>query len=378
MHPPTNDFGKAPVRTLEEIGKGRRGRLKIFLGYAPGVGKTFSMLDEAHRRKRRGQDVVVGFIDAHGRQSIAEHLGDLEVIPPRFLPNDVHPIVDVEAIVRRKPGVVLVDALEAVNPPGAIRSTRSEDVEAILEAGVAVLTTLDVYQLESLADHFEDITGLKAEHAVPDRLLHEADEVEMVDVTPRALINRLERGDVYDADLIPGARDSLFREGNLNALRELALREIAVRVDEDLAEYRKEKRIEKPWAAHDRVMVCISPTRSSLRMLRRGWRMCQRMHGDVFAVYVESEAPTPREKKILESDFALAEKLGIPIVKIKGEVAEELIKYAQQNNVTQIVLGHSQRTRMQEILRGSILSELARELKTIDIIVVASDTVESA
>jgi two-component system, OmpR family, sensor histidine kinase KdpD len=351
------------------------GRLKIFLGYAPGVGKTFSMLDEGLRRKRRGQDVVIGMLDSAGRAETEEHAADLEVVPPLRLESHdrAGKAVDIEAVIARRPDVVIVDALQEPNPAGAARPTRYEDVEAILAAGISVLTTLDVYHLESLRDHYRDITGLHNDLAVPDRLLHEAEEVELVDLTPRALINRVERGAVVEADSIPNARETLFREGNLVALRELAMREIASRIDEDLTEYRKEKRIEKPWAARDRVMVCMSPTRSGLRLLRRGWRMAQRMHGEVEAVFVESEAPTPKEQKMLEADYALAEKLGIPVTVLHGEVAPELIQHAKAHNVTHVVLGHAQRSRMQELLRENILSELARELKNVDIIVVASE-----
>ncbi|RYG32964.1 sensor histidine kinase KdpD, partial [bacterium] len=190
------------------------------------------------------------------------------------------------------------------------------------------------------------------------------------------LINRLDRGDVFPGRELTDREKNYFREGNLVALREMALREAAGRVDEDLIEYRREKRIEKPWAAQDRVMICISPTRSSLRLIRRGWRMGQRMHGEVLAVHVEDGSNTgDHAAKILEEDFALCERLGIENHRLKGDLAATLVKFARERNVTAVILGHPERSRLQELLKPSILTELARELRTVDIIVVSTETV---
>lgn len=349
-----------------------RGKHKIFLGFAPGVGKTYALLDEAHRRMRRGQETVLGFVDVHARDPIAELVGGFEQVPTRDLGGKRE--MDVDAILARKSDLVVVDDLEHVNLPGSRNERRWQDVEELLRAGISVLSTLNVSSLESLNDHVRDITGVKIKDTVPDKVLADADEVELVDLTPRALINRLERGAIFPGEEIDASRQQFYREGNLAALREMAMREAASHVDEDLVEYRKEKRIEKPWAAKDRVMICISPTRTSLRLIRRGWRMGQRMHGEVFVVYVEDGTLGEKEKKILDDDFKLAEKLGVETVTLKGELAPTLIDFAKKRNVTQIILGHPERSRLQEIMKASVLSELVRALKTVDILVVATET----
>jgi two-component system, OmpR family, sensor histidine kinase KdpD len=349
-----------------------RGKLKIFLGYAPGVGKTFDLLDEAHRRKRRGQDVVIGVVDSAGRKPIADLLEDFETVgqaPPGRAPE-----LDLDALLARKPDLVVVDDLAHQNSTGSRNEHRWQDVEDLLRNGINVLSTLNVSNLESLNDHVADITGVKESDTVPDRVLAQAYEVELVDLTPRALINRLERGDIFPGKPVVPEQTAFFREGNLSALREMAMREAASHVDEDLVEYRKEKRIEKPWAAQDRVMICLSPTRTSLRLIRRGWRMGQRMHGEVIAVHVEDGPLGDRERKVLADDFKLAERLGIETVTLKGELAPTLISFAKERNVTQMIMGHPDRTRIQSMMKPSVLSELVKALKTLDILIVATET----
>ncbi len=347
------------------------GKHKIFLGYAPGVGKTHAMLEEAQRRHGRGQDIVIGIIDSHGRTPVETMTMGLEIVPPLVVNGQSE--MDVDAILARKPDAVLVDDLQHSNPPGFKREKRWQDVRELLKANITVLSTVNVQHLESLNDNISDITGFAITETVPDQVLHEAEEVEYVDLTPRALLNRLDRGDIYPASKLDAEAQSFFREGNLNALREIAMREAASRVDEDLVEYRKEKRIEKPWAAQDRVMICISPTRSAMRLIRRGWRMGQRMHGEVLAVHVEEGPIGDKERKILEDDFKLAERLGIQTFTLKGELAPALIEFAKERNVTQLILGHPQRNRFQEILKPAVLTELVKALRTVDILVVATE-----
>ena len=357
------------------------GRLKVFLGFAAGVGKTFSMLDEAHRRKRRGADVVIGLVDGRHRPTTEEMKVGLEEIPPKVLKVDGEERLqlDVEAVLKRKPGVVLVDDLASANVPGSGLPSRWQEVRQILDAGINVISTVNVEHLESLNDSIADITGRLVTETLPDRILQEADEVELVDVTPRALINRLERGEIVPTNQVEEARSGFYREGNLNALREIAMREAAGKVDEDLNEYRREKRIEKPWATLDRVMICISPTRSSLRLIRRGWRMGQRMHGEVLAVHVEDgSSKGEKEQAILKEDFALCERLGIATEVLRGSLPQTLIEHAKARNATAIILGHPERTRMKEVFKPSILSDLARALRTVDIIVVATETASEA
>lgn len=344
------------------------GELKIFLGFAPGVGKTYSMLDEARRRKKRGQEVVVGVVDDRNRPDTHEALDGLDRVPP--LPTGE---MDVDAILARHPSLVLVDDLHHRNAPGSRYERRWQEVEALREAGVAVLTTMNVSHLESLNDLVRDITGHVVEDTVPDRLLHTANEIELVDATPQALLNRYDRGTMFPNGEQPAKLKDFFRLGNLVALREIAMREAAGRVDEDLDEYRKDKNIAKPWATSDRVMIAISPNRGSLRLIRKGWRMGQRLRGEVVGVYVEEGGMDEGQKAILKSDLALAERLGIRTVSLKGEVAESIIKYAQEHNITQLLMGHPERSKLQNLTRRSIVQEVARALKTVDITLVAAE-----
>ncbi|MFZ4509111.1 MAG: sensor histidine kinase KdpD [Fimbriimonas sp.] len=343
------------------------GKHKIFLGYAPGVGKTFAMLDEALRRKSRGQEILIGLVESHGRGPVEDMRVQFDSIPSKKITvgDRVFEELDLAATIARHPDLVLVDDLAHTNAPGSERESRWQDVEALLKAGINVISTLNVAHLESLNDHISDITGVKVEHTVPDKVLLEADEVELVDLTPRALLNRLERGDV-DAG-------ALYSEGTLAALREIAMREAARHVDEDVIEYRKEKRIEKPWATKDRILIGLTPTKSSLRLIRRGWRIGQRLHAEVEAVYVEEGRVGEREQKILKDDFVLCERLGIKTITLKGNPADQIIKYVREHNITQFIMGHSERTKVQEMLRASLLTELARTLKMVDIIVVATE-----
>jgi two-component system sensor histidine kinase KdpD len=361
-------------RVMREERQQKHGRLKIFLGFAAGVGKTYEMLNEANRRKQRGQDVVIGYVETHSRKGTVEQLGDLEIIPRKKIEyrDTVLEEMDADAIIERRPQWVLVDEFAHTNVPGSTREKRWQDVEAILEAGINVATTLNVQHLESLNDTIHDITGVWVRETVPDRIVRAAEEVKMVDITPRALIHRLERGDIYKQDKVQQALNNWFREGNLGALREIALREIAHEVDETVTAYRKEKHVKEQWATHDRIMVCISPDQSSMRLVRRGWRIAQRLHGDIVAVYVENHSPNEAEREVLKNDFALADRLKVPVVTLHGDVATEIIRYARENRITQIVVGHSDRTRWQEFVKGSIINRLTQELRTIDILLVAA------
>ncbi len=363
------------AKVMHQERQERRGRLKIFMGFAAGVGKTYEMLCEANRRKQRGGDVVIGYIETHKRAGTEEQLGDLEIVPRKKIDYRGTTLeeMDTDAILERRPHTVLVDEFAHTNAPGSAREKRWQDVEVLLDAGINVLTTLNVQHLESLNDTVYEITGVRVRETVPDRIVREADEVKMVDITPRALINRLERGDIYARDKVQQALGNWFREGNLSALREIALREIAQEVEDDISAYRKEKHVTEPWNTKDRIMVCISPDRSSMRLIRRGWRISQRLHAEIIAVYVESRPLNDADKEILKNDFALADRLNIPVVTLTGDVATQLIQYARENRITQIVLGHSDRTRWQEFLHGSIVNRLTDSLRTIDILLVAAE-----
>ena len=367
----------APVDPLDEgaatgaMAPGR-GRLKIYLGFAAGVGKTYKMLEEANRRRERGQDVVIGYIETHGRKGTVAQLGELESVPRRKI--DYRGVafeeMDTDAILLRRPQICLVDELAHSNVPGAVREKRWQDVEMLLDAGITVLSTLNVQHLESLNDAVFDITGVRVRETVPDTLLREAHEVTIVDITPRGLVNRLKRGDIYKPEKIESALENFFREGNLSALREIALREVAREVDDDVSSYRREKQIETHWNTGDRIMVCLSPTSSSLRLLRRGWRISQRLQADLIAVYVADHVSSEAEKAILHHDFSLAQKLNVPVVTLHGDVASEVIRYARENEVTQLIIGHSSRGFWQQLLKGDIIGKLTRGLRTVDILIV--------
>ena len=360
--------GAQPVDTATAC----KGRHKIFLGFAAGVGKTFRMLEEGNRRKGRGQDVVIGYVETHRRKGTEEQLGNLEIVPRKTtVHRGVHlEEMDTEAILARRPHIALVDELAHTNVPGFLREKRWQDVDVLLDAGITVVSTVNVQHLESLNDTIFDITGVRVRETIPDRILREADEVTIVDITPRALVNRLRRGDIYTPDKVEQALGNWFREGNLSALREIALREVAREVDDDVSAYRRQKHIERHWQTNDRIMVCISSTSPALRLMRRGWRIAQRLQAEIVGVYVASKPPTPEQDRILRDDFALAERLNIPVVVLNGDVAGELIRYAGENEITQLVIGHSSRSRWQEFLKGSIVGRLTRELRTVDILIV--------
>jgi two-component system sensor histidine kinase KdpD len=343
------------------------GRLKIFLSFAAGVGKTYAMLDEAHRRKTRGQDIVVAFVDAKGRTATEDLARGFDVIPTK---NDD---MDVEAVIKRHPDLALIDELAHKNMPGSRNATRWQDVQELLKAGISVLTTMNVQHLESLNDQIEDITGVHIEDTVPDQILHSAEEIEMVDLTVRALLNRLDRGEVFPNDNVDVITAKMFNETNLAALREIALREAAGRVDEDVLELRRERQIKKPWQTNEKVMICLAASNQSMRLIRRGWRIAQRIHADVVAVYVEEGKLNEKQEKIISDDFKLTDRLGIKVVKLKGQPSEELIKYAQDNNITQIMIGHSNKSRLGNMVREPLSTALVRELRTIDIHIVAAE-----
>ena len=371
---PTPDELLARVQRKERA-EGR-GRLKIFLGFAAGVGKTYSMLTEASRRKHEsGQDVVIGYVETHKRKNTEAQIADLEVVPRKKIDykGAAFEEMDTEAIIARRPDWVLVDELAHTNVPGSKNEKRYQDVLEILAAGVNVESTLNVQHLESLNDTVQQITGVKVRETVPDWVIGEADEIVTVDITPRALINRLQRGDIYAVEKVPQALQNFFTEGNLSALREIALREVAGEVDRSVQDYRDEQNVSQPWQTQERVMVCISPDKPSDRLLRRGWRIARRLKADIVAVYVPEAKTTLEQQKVLECDFALAGRLGIRIERTEGKgIAAPLAEYARQHQVNFIIIGHSGRTRVQEMVQGSIVNDLVRLVRGIDVLIVAN------
>src|SRR5947209_375486 len=267
-----------------------RGTLRVYLGAAPGVGKTYAMLNEGWRRKERGTDVVIGYLEPHDRPRTMEQVRDLETVPRRTLTyrDRTFDEMDVDAVLARKPEVALVDELAHTNVPGSRNEKRWQDVQELLDAGITVISTLNIQHLESLNDVVAQITGIIQRETIPDEIARLADQVELVDQTPEALRRRMAHGNIYAADKVDAALANYFREGNLSALRELALLWLADRVDEGLEDYRERHGIEKAWETRERVVVALTGAPSGDRLLRRGARMAARAHGDLIGVHVRT------------------------------------------------------------------------------------------
>ncbi len=371
----------SPEEALDDLKKERRGKLKIFIGYAPGVGKTYSMLNEANRRKQRGQEVVIGYVETHGRAETEQQIGALDVIPRQKIEYNgiILEELDMEAVIARKPEIAIIDELAHTNVPGSKHKKRYEDVEAILDAGVNVLSTLNIQHLESLNDIIQRITGITVRETIPDRIVDAADEVVVVDITPDALQNRLKRGDVYQVDKVTQALKNFFRKGNLNALRELALRHTAEEVDEDLAEYMEEHGIQDTWHTVERVMVAITPGPSAKKLIRRGARIAKRYRCEWMVLYVNctnifAPRPGPKDLERLEGHFKLARQLGAEVFKLTGKsISGELSKFAAERHITQIIIGHSGRTRLQTLLRGSTIGKLLKKVRDVEVHVIPNE-----
>jgi len=354
---------------------GQRGRLKIFLGAVAGVGKTYRMLAEAHRRVARGEDVVIGLVETHGRPATAELVGGLEEVPLKAIPYRGRTFyeMDTDAVIARHPTWALVDELAHTNIPGARHEKRWQSVEELRDAGISVISTLNVQHVESLNDAVHQITGVRVRETIPDAIVDSAEEIELEDLTPDAVLNRLRRGDIYRAEKIPEALANFFRRENIVALRELALRKTAEEVDTDLSEVMAEQ-TERARAAHEEIAVLIAPRPMARRLIRRGYRLATRMQGDFVTIYVRvpGAAPAPREKELLDQAYELTRDLGGRVVELQGDsVAEEVIRYVHEAGVTFIVMGQSARSRLEEILRGSIITRIMRATTNVDIVVVA-------
>jgi two-component system sensor histidine kinase KdpD len=342
-----------------------RGTLRIYLGAAPGVGKTYAMLGEGCRRKARGTDVVVGVVETHGREQTRAQLGDLEVVPRRAVEyrGTAFEEMDVDAILARRPEVALVDELAHTNVPGSRNEKRWQDVEELLAAGITVISTLNVQHLESLNDVVERITGIEQRETIPDEVVRRADQIELVDMTPEALRRRMAHGNVYPAERVDAALGNYFRPGNLGALRELALLWVADRVDEALDEYRRLHGIERPWETRERVLVALTGAEEGDRLVRRAARMAQRAKGDLVAVHVRpQDGLTPSATDALVRQRTLVERLGGTYREVVGDdVGKALVDTARRMNATQIVLGSTRRSRLGELVRGSVIRRVIRD-----------------
>jgi two-component system sensor histidine kinase KdpD len=341
-----------------------RGELRLYLGAAPGVGKTYAMLGEGNRRHSRGTDVVIAFVETHGRANTAAQIGDLEVVPRKRMEyrGATFEEMDVDAVLARDPEVALVDELAHTNVPGSRHEKRWQDVEQLLAAGITVISTLNIQHLESLNDVVERITGIKQAETIPDEIVRRADQIELVDMTPEAIRRRMAHGNIYPAERIDTALGNYFRPGNLGALRELALLWTADRVDEALDEYRRLHGIERPWETRERVVVALTGSSDGDRLVRRAARIAQRVKGELIAVHVPPQdglaAPST---ELLERQRALVEHLGGQYREVVGDdVAAALVSTARAMNATQIVLGATRRSRWQELTSGSIINSVIR------------------
>lgn len=364
-------------RVRRQAGAGARGRLRIYLGMAPGVGKTYAALQELHRRKARGTDVVVAFVETYDRPKTIEAIGDLEVIPRKKVCYRGVTIeeMDTEAVIRRHPAVALVDELAHTNAPGSKHEKRWQDVEELLEHGITVISTVNIQHLESLADIVETITGVQVRERIPDRVVDQADEIELVDMSPHALRQRMAHGNIYPRQQAEQALRQFFREGNLSALRELALRKVATSVEEDLEEYMRQHHIETAWPTGERVLVCVNAKPQAQQLLRRGWRMADRLKTDLVAVFVETPdwgKASPEARRQLEENLRVAEDLGAEVLRVRGtDVASEIMHVAREKNVGSIVIGHSSHGWLHDLVRGSIVNKLLRLARDVDVHVVA-------
>ncbi len=354
-----------------------RGHLRIYLGAAPGVGKTFAMLDEGWRRHDRGTDVVVGFVETHGRPKTAAQLRDLEIVPRRVMTHRgaTFEELDIEAVLARRPEVVLIDEMAHTNVPGSRHAKRYEDIELALEAGIDVITTVNIQHLESVNDVVERITGVKQRETVPDAVVRAADQVELVDMTPEALRRRMAHGNIYAVDKVDAALGNYFRIGNLSALRELALLWVADKVDAGLHDYMEAQGIEGPWETRERVVVAVTGSPSGEDLIRRAARMAQRAKADLLGVHVQaSDGLAAGPSELLEVHRRLLADLGGEYHEvIGGEVAPALTQFARAENATQLVLGATRRSRWAELTRGSVINAVLREANGIDVHVISQE-----
>lgn len=368
------------IRVKEEESESSRGKLKIFLGAAAGVGKTFKMLESARELQREGVDVVAGCVVTHGRKETEALLEGLQAIPEKAIEyhgSTLHEF-DIDAALARNPAVILVDELAHTNAPGSRHEKRWQDVEELLEAGIDVFTTLNIQHLESINDIVAQITTVRVRETVPDSILENAYETELVDLPPDELIQRLKEGKVYVPEKTEYALRHFFRKGNLIALRELALRAAAQRVDKQMQKYRRDEFVHDIWPASERILVCVGPSPLAVRTVRAARRMAAGLNADWFAVCVETPhfARLPeRERQRVARTLRLAEQLGAQTAILTGtSISEELVAYARKKNVSKLVIGKPSRPRWSEFLFGSVADELIRRSGEIDVYVITGDS----
>lgn len=371
---------KSPEKFLKEIERANKGRLKVYIGAAPGVGKTYQMLRDAHEMKESGINVVIGLVETYGRKGTIEQIGDLEIIPLKEInyKDVVLKEMDLETILSIKPQVVIVDELAHTNVPTSKNQKRYQDVLEIIDNGISVMTAINIQHFESLNDYVNRMTGVKVRETIPDSIMELADEVEVIDISIDSLRERLKQGKIYSKDKIETALNNFFRIGNLTALRELTLREVANEVDEHLMEYKNEKSVEGLVGAQEKILVCVNLNFNAEYLIRRGYRIAKMLKAPLYILYVKSEEYTGEREKLKKLDdlSQLSTKLGAEFkVVTSSDPASPIIEFAKDNGITQIVIGQSARTRTNEIMKGSIVRKIMRGTRYVDVLVVADPRV---
>ncbi len=396
---PATPGAKGQISSQDKGYPHRRGRLRVYLASAAGAGKTYAMLNEGHRREGRGTDVVVGYVETHARPMTEAQLGDLEIIPRKKVTYRGVTLeeMDTEAIIARHPKVALIDELAHTNVPGSKHVKRYQDVQEILNAGIDVVTTLNIQHLESLNDLVASITGVRVRETLPDWILDQADEVELIDISPYALRQRMKHGNIYPRDRIEAALNNFFREGNLTALREIALRRTAEKTEAQLQEYMTEHGITEMKPAGERVMVGFDHRPHTRQVIRDAWRLAHGLHAELLAISIQPEGYLAFRSQLvrllkyrgeakqhweaaqrrLEEHALLAEDLGAEVIRTSSrDIARTLVEVAHERQVTQLVLGQPARSHWEELLRGSITNRLLRLSTDIDIHLVPRSTEE--
>ncbi len=365
---------RALARAAGDLPDGR-GWMTVYLGFAPGVGKTYAMLLAAHLLQKEGRDVVVGFVETHGRVDTAILLDGLEVVPRKVVEYQGVWVeeLDLDAIFARAPEVCVIDELAHTNAPGSPREKRYEDVNLVLDAGIDVLTTLNIQHLESLNDVVESIAGVKVRERIPDEVLDAADEFILVDVSPDELIERMEQGKVYPSESARRALEHFFRPGNLNALRELALMRTARSVERELGQYMSAHGIESPWRSTERILACVDETDVGETVVRRGFRLANASRGEFFVLTVGLDRLSPLQAKPIKRTLAVARDLGATVVFRDGggrEVATEIIGAARELKATLVIMGPSHRTIWEKLRGGDIIDQVVSGLVDVDVLVI--------
>jgi two-component system sensor histidine kinase KdpD len=378
--PRTSSVPKTPEQWLEQAAPEKKaGIFKLFLGYAPGVGKTYNMLSEAIRRNKRSEDVVIGVVETHGRKGVAELISQLESVSRKKLEykGTVFEEMDVDAVIARKPQVVLVDELAHTNIEGSKHKKRFEDVLEILEAKIDVLSTMNIQHLESVTPTVQTITGIQVRETVPDWVLERANEIVVADLTPEALQMRMRRGDIYPVERAEKALTNFFRAGNLLALRELALRHVTHSVDKSLEEYLQRKRIDQNWGVSERVAVCISSNPASQQLIARGARMAHGLDAAFYVVHIETgKSRTDERTRALATNIRFAENLGAKVIELEGSnVAKSVGIFIREHKITQVIFGRSAVHGIRKYLYLTAIQRLLAHAPSVDIHIVTQEAI---